>query len=234
MNFSVSPAVFEQHPDLTIGVIVTTEIDNTNPSAEIEDLLRQAEEHVRSSIEIETFKEHPNIAALQEVHRSFGSNPNKFPPSAQALVKRVLKGRQLPSISPLVDLYNVISLRHIVCAGAEDMDACSGDVQLTFADGDEAFFLLGEEEEAPPDEGELVYKDDVGVICRKLNWREGDRSKITDDSKNAVVVVEGFPPFTREELEQAMQELSDLIQKYCGAQTRVEMLDAGSPSCSIS
>tara|TARA_Y100000310_G_C20579466_1_gene762222 strand:- start:265 stop:969 length:705 start_codon:yes stop_codon:yes gene_type:complete len=232
MDFSVSSDVFKQYPDLIIGVIVATEVNNADHSPEIAALLRQAEAHVQSTIDVETFKEHPNIAALQEVHRSFGSNPNKFPPSTQALVKRVLKGGQLPSINPIVDLYNVISLRHIVCAGAEDLDACEGNIRLTYADGNESFKSLGEENEDPPEAGELVYKDDVGIICRKLNWREGDRTKITDDTQNAVIVVEGFSPFTHEELTQTMTELSELLQKYCRAQTRIEILTQENPLCS--
>jgi DNA/RNA-binding domain of Phe-tRNA-synthetase-like protein len=234
MDFSVSSDVFKKYPDLIIGVIIATEVKNTDHSPEIEELLRGAEAHVQNNIDTETFKEHPNIAALQEVHRSFGSNPNKFPPSTQALVKRVLKGGQLPSINPIVDLYNVISLKHIVCAGAEDLDACKGDIRLAYADGGESFRPLGEEEEDPPEAGELVYKDDVGIICRKLNWREGDRTKITNETQNAVIVVEGFPPFTHEELTQTMTELSELLQKYCDAQTRIEMLSQENPLCAAS
>jgi len=231
MEFSVDHDVFEKHPDLAIGVIIATEIENTKASSEITGLLREAEAHIRNSLDAENFKEHPNIASLQEVHRSFGSNPNKYPPSAQALVKRVLKGGELPSINPIVDLYNIISLRYIVCAGAEDLDVCEGNIRLAYAEGTESFLPLGEEEEDPPSEGELVYKDAIGVICRKLNWREGDRTKITDGTKNAVLVIEGFMPFSRDELEQATQELSGLVQKYCQAQTRVEILTKDNPSC---
>ncbi len=241
MDFSVDPDVFEKHPDLAIGVIIATEIDNTKESSEIADSLHLAEEHVRNTLDIENFKENPNIASLQEVHRSFGSNPNKYPPSAQALVKRVLKGGELPSINPIVDLYNIISLRYIVCAGAEDLDVCEGNIRLAYAEGSESFLPLGlpavasakagEEEEDPPSEGELVYKDDVGVICRKLNWREGDRTKITDGTKNAVIVIEGFAPFSKEDLDRAVKELSELIQEHCNAQIRIETLTKDNPSC---
>ena len=233
MDFIVSPDVFESHPDLMIGVVVTTEIDNTNSSPEIAELLRDAEHLVQKTIKLDYFKDHPNIEALQEVHRSFGSNPNKYPPSIQALVKRILKGGELPSINPLVDLYNVISLRYVVCAGAEDLDSCEGDIRLAFADGNESFVLLGETEESPPDLGELVYKDDIGVICRKLNWREGDRTKTSDKTSNAIVIIEGFPPFTQEHLEQAANEISELLQKYCHAHTKTEILDKDHPFCSV-
>ena len=219
MNLSISPDVYEIFPDLAVGTITAKEIDNTVSTPKITQMLRDEEEKIRSSLDPETFKEHPNIAAMQEVHRSFGNNPNKFPPSIQALVKRILKGGELPSINPIVDIYNIISLRYIVCAGAEDLDACEGEVILAFADGTEEFVPLGETENDTPKPGELVYKDSKGVICRKLNWREGDRTKITEGTKNALIVIEGFPPFAREELEKALQELAQMVGEFCGGET---------------
>ena len=224
VNFLIEPNVLSDHPGMAIGVIVATDIDNATeqPTA---DLLREAEQQVRNAYTIESFKEHPNLKAMHEIHRSFGNNPNKFPPSAQALVKRVLKGGQLPTINTLVDLYNVISLRYVVCAGAEDLDLCEGNVRLAKAEGTEHFLPLGEAAEDSPTTGELVYKDDKGVICRKLNWREGDRTKITNSTKNAIVVVEGFPPLTKEALGSILDELAQLIQQHCKAQTHIAILD---------
>ena len=233
MNFVISPTVFDHHPDVAVGIVIATRINNTGSHPEITELLRAEESKIRSQFDLETFREHPQLAALQEVHRSFGSNPNKFPPSIQALIKRILKGGELPSINPIVDIYNIISLRYVVCAGAEDTDTCEGDIQLAFADGSEHFLPLGEESEDLPKEGELVYKDDIGVICRKLNWREGDRTKITSETKNAVIVVEGFPPLASEELQNALNDLSSLVEKYCGAQTRIEILAKGGGKCGI-
>ena len=163
---------------------------------------------------------------MQDIHRSFGNNPNKYPPSMQALVKRVLKGGELPMISPLVDIYNIFSLRHVICAGAEDSDKCIGDVQLAFADGSEHFRLIGGEENDPPEPGELIYKDSEGVICRKLNWREGDRTRIEPHTKNCIIVVEGFPPFSKQELLEVLKELSEMVCAYCKAETSIATIDA--------
>ena len=232
MNFLIEANVLSDHPNMAIGLIVATGMDNATEQP-IADLLREAEQQICKSYTLESFKEHPNLKAMHDIHRSFGNNPNKFPPSAQALMKRVLKGGQLPSINPLVDLYNVISLRYVVCAGAEDLDLCAGDVRLAKAEGTEHFLPLGEAEEDPPAKGELVYKDDRGVICRKLNWRESDRTKITRSSKNAIVVVEGFPPLIREKLHSILEELAQLIQQYCQAQTRIAILDREQPTFAL-
>ena len=224
MSVSIDPKVFENYPGMAIGVITVTGTNNAGSHTEITEMLRAEEKGICSRLDPETFKEHPNIAAMQEVHRSFGNNPNKFPPSVQALVKRILKGGNLPDISPIVDIYNIISLRYVVCAGAEDTDVCEGDVRLTYAEGGEDFVPLGETEQDPPIEGELIYRDDKGVICRKLNWREGDRCKITPQTTNCIVVIEGFPPMNREDLEQALNETAAMLQKFCGAETSIEIL----------
>lgn len=221
---TINPTVLKNFPGMAVGVISVTNADNTGTHDDVTKLLREAEAGVRNGMDIETFKEHPNIAAMQEVHRSFGNNPNKYPPSMQALCKRIIKGGELPIINPLVDIYNIFSLRHVVCAGAEDTDKCDGDIQLTYADGSEEFKLIGGEENDPPAEGELVYKDNVGVICRKLNWREGDRTRIDENTKNCVIVVEGFAPFTQEELEKVLEEIAEMVEKYCGGETSIEIL----------
>ncbi len=229
MHFLLHPTVLAAHPDIAIGVIVATGMSNVD-HGESAALLQATEEHVHTSHNIDSFKDHPNLVAIQTVHRSFGNNPNKFPPSVQALLKRVLKGGKLPSINPLVNLYNVISLKYVVCVGAEDTDLCTGDVRLAYATGTEHFVPLGETVEDPPAVGELVYKDDAGVICRKLNWREGDRAKITAETKRAIIVVEGFPPLTKDRLKEILEELSLLVKEHCKAEARIDILDREHPS----
>ncbi len=234
MKFIIDSNVFEKFPDLAVGVAVLSNINNSDNHIDIAEMLREEEKKITEKLDPEMSKEHPHIASLQEVHRSFGSNPNKYPPSIQALVKRILKGGQLPAISPLVDVYNLISLRYIICVGAEDIDACEGDIRLAYADGSESFALIGEEEEDPPLPGELVYKDDVGVICRKLNWREGNRTQTTDSTKNAIVVIEGFTPVSADDVQKALDDASKLLQQYCGATVRCEILTKDSTALQLS
>ncbi len=223
----VHPAIFTKYPDLRIGILVCKNVSNAESHPEITSLLRSAETNLRSQISNpDTLKDHSVIAAWQEVHRSFGSNPNKFPPSIQALAKRVAKGGELPSINPLVDLYNVISLKHLLPIGGEDIDQSSGDIQLTFSDGTETFTALGETENDPPVAGEVIYCDDIGVICRRFNWREAARTCLTEKTKNAVLVIESIPPTMETELEAALAKLQKLVEKYCGGNVQRFLLSA--------
>lgn len=233
-TFRIVPAIFERFPTLRIGLLIVKNARNDTSSPEIATLLRAAESRVRSAFaDPEQLKTHPTIAAWQDVHRAFGSNPNQFPSSIHALLKRVAKGGQLPAISPLVDLYNVLSLKYIVPVGGEDLDRCSGDIQLTFADGTESFTALGEEANDPPLVGEVIYKDDTGVLCRRFNWREAARTCLTEKTKNAVLVMEAAAPMTDEDLMKALGELKVLTTKFCGGESRIEILNAGKGSIEL-
>ena len=234
MEFRIDQPLFEKFPQLHVGLLVCKDVKNTVPAPAIAILLRDAETKIRAKFpDPEALKSHPAIAAWQEVHRSFGSNPNKYPSSIHALAKRVSKGGVLPTINPLVDLYNVISLRHMFPVGGEDLSAVQGNIALTLAVGNESFTPLGGSENEPPIPREVIYKDDEGVLCRKFNWREAARTALTEKTTNAVLVIEAIPPTTRAELETALQELQELVVKFCGGRVESVVLESSHSSAQL-
>ncbi len=218
MKFKIDKKIFEDFNNPVIGVIIARNIDNLANNPEISKLLREAEADVRKKMSGVDIPTHPHIAPWREAYRKFGSKPNEFRSSPEALTRIVLRGSEIRSISPLVDLYNLISIKYIIPVGAEDLDKMEGDLELTFATGSEKYIPLGEKENNPPDKGEIIYEDDAGVICRRWNWREGDRTKITPETKNAVVVIESIASIP---IEGAVEELNSFIKKYCGGETKV-------------
>ncbi len=90
----------------------------------------------------------------------------------------------------MVDIYNSISLRYALPCGGEDIDKFVGNVRLTTAVANEEFIPLGTDENSSPYEGEIVYKDDKGAICRCWNWREAVRTMLTENTKNAFLCIE--------------------------------------------
>lgn len=212
----VDPKIFESNNGLMVGIIVLRNVDNKNKNPEIGNLLREAENKLREDFDSEKINQHPHILAWREAHKKFGNDPRRYMPSVWAIAKRVVKGGELPAINNLVDLYNYICLKYVVPVGGEDLDQCSGDIILAYANGDENFREIGALENNPPEKGEIIYKDDKGVLCRKFNWREADRTKLTENTKNAVIVIEVLPPTNRETTEMAIKEFGDLVRKYCG------------------
>jgi DNA/RNA-binding domain of Phe-tRNA-synthetase-like protein len=224
----VSEEIFRSFPNVLLGVVSFQQIDNSGEHEEIMKALRAEEVRTVERFSGTPINDHPHIAAWREAYRKFGAKPKDYPSSIENLVRRAVKGHQLPHINLLVDIYNTISLRHIVPVGGEDLDQIRGDVQLTFATENEPpIRLLGESEERTPRPGEVIYKDDVGAICRRWNWKEADRTKFTKATVNGFLVLEGLPPVGRSLLEQALEALVQLVQSHCGGSVTQGVVDAG-------
>lgn len=105
---------------------------------------------------------------------------------------------------------------------------------VPFAKGDDRFIPLNGTNSIQPRPGEVIYRDAEDVLCRRWNWRECDKSKITDASKNLCLVVEGLPPFSLEEVEQILTELSQQIERFCGGSTAIHLIDCHHSEVEIS
>ncbi len=234
MRLLVTPDIFELFPDAVLGVVIARGIDNTGESPAVFAELRREEESLRRAFEGAAIPEHPRIACWREAYRRFGAKPKDYPSSIENLVRRVSKGHPLPHINTLVDLYNTVSLRHLLPAGGEDMDRIQGDVLLTRAgEAEVPVRLLGEPEERAPHPGEVIYKDDAGAICRRWNWKEADRTKLTPSTRNAVLVLERLPPVTVDQLAEAAGELAGQVRTLCGGEVRTVLLDRERPETEL-
>lgn len=234
MNFKIDQKLFDDYPGMVIGVVVAKDIDNSNDSPEIHEILEQTQIDLRKSIGDQIPSQHPKIAPWREAYRKFGAKPGKYLSSIENLVKRVQKGNDLAYINSLVALYNIISMKYIVPVGGEDLDQMQGDLLLTVAGENEApVRLLGEKEERSPYINEVIYKDGVGTICRRWNWKEADRTKLTNETQNAIFVIEALPPVTREIAANAASDLSINIERFCGGTTVFHMMDKEKGTISI-
>lgn len=226
MQFSIDQKIFDKFPDLTVGAVVVRGVNNTGEKVEVMDLLRGAEKEVRERVKREELSAHPKIAAWRDAYRVFGAKPKEHLSSVENLYRRVLGGTDLRHINALVDIYNYISLKYMLSVGGEDLAKVRGDIRLTFAEANEQpVLLLGDKELKTPKEGEVIYRDDAGAICRRFNWREADRTKLTEETANAVLVIEGLPPTTKSEVEEALNELKGLLQYHCGGSVSLALLD---------
>ena len=160
--------------------------------------------------------EDPHMAAWRETYTAFGSKPNRTRNSAEALAKRALTDAGLPRINVLVDIYNAISVAHLIPVGGEDTDHIQGAMNLVRATGDEDFVTVaaGEETVEHPDAGEVVWRDDAGVTCRRWNWRQGPRTRLTEASTSAIFLLESLAPMPVAEVEAAGAELAELLEKF--------------------
>jgi DNA/RNA-binding domain of Phe-tRNA-synthetase-like protein len=224
-KFIVEDSFWELFPEAKIGVVVFNGIDNTIKSVEkYEDLIKASEKQSLMYLFREDFSSNDVIRVWRDAFQKFKTKKGARS-SIEALLKRAYKGDHIESINPLVDIYNSISLKYALPCGGEDIDTFVGNVRLTKAQGDEPFMTLGTDENAPPYEGEIVYKDDAGAICRCWNWRESVRTMLTEKTTNAFLCIELVDNKREDDLKNALGELANIIQENLGGSYRIFNMD---------
>ncbi|MCR9003290.1 B3/4 domain-containing protein [Rahnella perminowiae] len=171
-----------------------------------------------------------HLNAWTEVFKAFGAKPKRTACSADALRKRVLKDGTMPAIDPVVDLYNAVSIQYAIPVGGENISAYSGHPRLTFADGSEPFDTMkaGEPVIEFPDAGEVIWRDDTGVTCRRWNWRQGIRTRLDSEAQNMWFILESLPAMPLQALHDAGDMLiNGLEQLMPGVKTDVKLITLG-------
>ncbi len=216
MFFSIQKELFDILPDLTIGMVVARGVNNTHPSNEIDDLLTRAVEEMKKNFIGDKAQEHPRIKPWRAAFSKLGISGSKFPSSIESMARRVLKGDPFPKINPLVDLYNSVSLRYLVPMGGHDLDTIEGNIYLRFAEGWEPFTPMGGGETMAVPKGELVYRDDREVLTRNWVWRQCEKDKAAEKTKNIFLPIDVLGEVGRERADEIIRDLSQLIPRYLG------------------
>ncbi|MDM0945091.1 B3/4 domain-containing protein [Clostridium perfringens] len=223
-KFIIEDDFWELFPNAKIGIITCNGIDNTiKDENQYKNMISQGEKEALTHLPNEEFSSNEVIKVWRDAFKKFKTKKGARS-SIEALLKRVSTGKGLGTINPLVDIYNSISLKYAMPCGGEDMDKFIGDIRLTKATGDESFITLGSDKSEPPYEGEIVYKDDEGAICRCWNWRESVRTMLTEDTKNAFLCIELVDENREKDFENALKELSQLVEENLGGKSEISIL----------
>ena len=214
MKFKVEDKVFEKLPNLYIGVVVAKNIDNTKDYPEIKQKLADSIKVAESRFLDKKVKEDQAIIPYREAFSQLGMNPNKFQCSVEALFTRISKGKKLPSINPLVDLNNAVSLKHTLPMGTHDLSRSSKDIEMRVE---------------TPDTGEVVYAVGDEVRTRRWAWRQSDFGKITPDTSYVFFPIDGFIGVNEKEVDEAAQELAKELEEIFNCKTVVGHVDASNP-----
>ncbi len=216
--------VFELVPGFQRGVVIARNVNNKVTNDTLHGILVDAaKKYVGRDI-----KAFPQVLAWDNAHRLFGSNPNKYPPSVKALLKRASSGKMLPFVNSMVAIMNIISLRYAVPCGGDDLNKIQGNLILGVAGGNEQFSPLGETSKIEyPTPGEIIYYDSVSkiVMCRRWNWRNGDHTKLLPSTRNLVMNIDCLPPNSTEQVKEISDELGRLLYMYCGAEIEISLLN---------
>ena len=220
-SFIAENSFWELFPQAAVGVVV---VKGMKPAAQIsqEDvdaiaaLLDRANIDAERHLTSDTISENAPVKAWRDAYRLFKTKKGARC-SIENLLKRVLKGKPVGHITPAVDIYNTVSLTYALPVGGEDLHAIEGDLRLKVTDGGDAFLPLGEEADDPTLPGELAYIDDAGAVCRCWNWRDGERTALTDASQKAFLIIESVDPARADDLAAATDQLAAMVQQYLDA-----------------
>jgi DNA/RNA-binding domain of Phe-tRNA-synthetase-like protein len=215
MKFDITD-VIERYPGVHIGVLTAIEINNKVIVDGLQALQGEAIQEAERQIGDQPPTKHPHIASWREMYRSFGTKPGDYRPSAEALIRRAIKTGELPTINAAVDIYNLISVRHIIPMGGFDTDHVQGTIQLRLSEGAEFFTPLGPSKQEETYQGEAVYADDIRILTRRWNYRDCDETKITGDTVNLAMFIDASPEISPEKIQDALDDLGLLLERYCG------------------
>jgi DNA/RNA-binding domain of Phe-tRNA-synthetase-like protein len=225
VRFVIEESFRSIFPEALVGIVIARGIDNRRAIDDARVDLASAMASAVPALDESDIASHYAVTPWREAYRRFGVKPSRYRSSIEGLLRTARTG-EVRSINPLVDLYNAVSLRHLLPCGGEDVDTIEGDLRLTIAEGGEHFIPLGSAEESPPTAGEVVYADDAGIICRCWNWREADRTKLTPETTHAVLVIEALPPRTQDDVLASCLDLAAMTTSHLGATCRVAVLGA--------
>jgi DNA/RNA-binding domain of Phe-tRNA-synthetase-like protein len=229
-RLSVDPAVHALRPDFAVHALAVQGAGNGPGDAVSEALLRDAEAFAAATgVEVP-----PHVAAWQDAYRAFGAKPQRTASSVEALWKRARAGG-LPRVNWLVDVYNAVSVRHVLPVGGEDLAGYRGAIRLIRAVGDERFDTVasGQPIIEHPAPGEVVWVDELGVTCRRWNWRQGTRTRLSEESHDVLFLLERLAPMPLAALDAAAEAIAGVVQarypKAALEQRRIGPLGAEAP-----
>ena len=209
----VADEVRALRPDYA-ALLLTADGLKPGPSDEAsEAVLAAAEERAAQHLAGSRPEDLPQVAQWREAFRAFGAKPQRTRPSVEALLRRVEAG--LPRIDRITDVYNAVSVAFLLPVGGEDLARYAGPARLVRAGGDEEFDTLaaGQPVAEHPEPGEVVWRDDRGVTCRRWNWRQCARTRITGTTTTAVFVLDGLAALGTGGLHAAAAELTESLTR---------------------
>lgn len=221
----VAAEVWALRPDYAAVLIAADGLRPGPSDAGSDAILDAAQQRARTRLAGSPPEELPHLAQWREAFRGFGAKPQRTRPSVEALLRRV---DSLPRIDRITDTYNAVSIAHLLPVGGEDLARYTGPARLVRAVGDEDFDTTADGQPAVehPEPGEVVWRDDRGVTCRRWNWRQCVRTRITAATTSAMFVLDGLAALGTGGLRDAEAELTEALARLSpGARFASRLMD---------
>jgi DNA/RNA-binding domain of Phe-tRNA-synthetase-like protein len=223
--FEYHPEILKRFPQISGGIIVATGMKNGPSTPVVQELFKSEQRAVLKRIETTPLSEIPSLAGWRTAFRMFGVDPTGYRSAAEALLRRLTKKGEIPSINLIVDLCNLVSIRYGLPVAAIDSRQINGTITVRFARGNETFINLGQAEGDHPPAGEVIFTDDKDVvIARRWCWRQSEESAGREDTTNMIITIEAQHQGGETMVRQAAEDLIKLLEENTGGEFEVYFL----------
>lgn len=213
--FSINPELAKKFPSISVGIAVIKGVSIKKEDLRLEkektELLKSLE-----SLTTEELGQYPEVISYRKLYKETGIDWHSRRPSPEALLRRVALKKGLYKINTCVDAYNLVVMKRKVSIGAFDLDKIEFPTVLRFAKDGEEILLLGDAEPTKYKEGEVAYFDQNGGYNIDFNYRDAQRTAVSEKTKNLYINVDGVYDITPQKIEEVLKEATDTIIKYCG------------------
>jgi DNA/RNA-binding domain of Phe-tRNA-synthetase-like protein len=214
MKIILESAVKKAFPELLVEPVLLTDLAVTGELKDLEDFKKEVIEEIREDYSAEKLKDAPIIRMYRNFFWRAGIDPTKIRPASEALIRRVLKGRELPKINTLVDSYNLASMKTNMALAAFDAKTVSGELLMRFSNPGEEFRGIGMDKPIVLKGKEPIIQDENQIIA-VYPYRDSDDTKVTVATKDALVLVCGVPGITKTMMDKAKVVTIDYIKRFC-------------------
>ncbi len=207
----VEPGLREKFHDIPAMVVWIAGFDNSRYAGDLEGLEATVYGEIRRRYSLEGLKDVAVFRAYRDFFWRLGIDPTKLRPSSEALVRRILMGKSLPRINPLVDAYNLASALTGITMAAYDASKVRGELRLTWARRGEAFKAIGRSDVMMLTGSEVVLRDDASILSI-YPYRDSEHSKTERITREAILVTCGVPGIDVELLREAEEAAVRFIE----------------------
>ncbi|MEO8973142.1 MAG: phenylalanine--tRNA ligase beta subunit-related protein [Ktedonobacteraceae bacterium] len=213
--FQYSPDILARFPTIVGGAIFVQDIPSGPTPEYVQEQFQAEQQATLQRIGNTPLSQIPSLTAWRSAFRGFGVDPTQYRSAAEALLRRLTKKGDIPSINALVDIGNLVSIRYALPVAVFDTRALHGTVTVHFADGSERYTTLGQDEIGHPEPGEVVFSDETGlVIARRWCWRQSEPSAAQFDTNTAIITVEAHHADGQKDIQAALRDLLILLHTY--------------------
>lgn len=236
MHFVIAPEIFARFPGMRVVVAVAEGVNNITPRPLVDALWDEAWGAAGDLVaRYPNTQSHPHVAPWREAFKGMGLSSKDFRSSIEAILRRAVKGGEPFRISPLVDFYNAVSLRHIAPAGGFDLAALADPLELRPSRAGETFLALGADAPDTLAPGEVSYVSDGAVLTRHFVWRQAQRGALTPATRGVFLVSEILGEVERHGggtvADAVLSDFCAGLRDHFGVTPRPFLLDADNPGC---